>query len=72
VVAHSALALLPRVEQVSDLHCVTTWSYCRIRWGGYRFCDVYERLFLPRVKPHREGALGRVSGGRWTSGVFAS
>lgn len=62
MVAHSELALLPRVEQVSDLHCVTTWSYCRIRWGGYRFCDAYERLFLPRVKPHREARWVMVRG----------
>ena len=33
---------------------MTTGSCCRIRWGGYRFCDAYQRLFRPRVKPHRE------------------
>ncbi|MCA1606350.1 MAG: molybdopterin-dependent oxidoreductase, partial [Acidobacteria bacterium] len=48
------LASMPRVEQVSDLHCVTTWSYCGIRWSGFRFRDVHTRLILPRVNPRAE------------------
>jgi len=31
---------LPRVEQVSDFHCVTTWSKFDVAWGGVRFVDV--------------------------------
>ena len=37
------LAGLPRVEQVSDFHCVTTWSHRSVRWSGVRFADFYER-----------------------------
>ena len=28
------------VDQVSDFHCVTTWSVRGLRWGGYRLVDV--------------------------------
>lgn len=45
----SDLATLERVEQVSDFHCVTTWTYRNVRWSGYRFRDVYEQLILPRL-----------------------
>jgi DMSO/TMAO reductase YedYZ molybdopterin-dependent catalytic subunit len=45
------LADLPRVEQVSDFHCVATWSRLGLRWSGMRFVDVYERLIVPRARP---------------------
>ena len=45
------LTLLPRVEQTSDFHCVTTWSRRSLRWGGYRFRDFYEAIVVPRVRP---------------------
>jgi DMSO/TMAO reductase YedYZ molybdopterin-dependent catalytic subunit len=48
------LVSVPRVEQVSDLHCVTTWSCCGIRWSGFRFRDVHEQLLQPRAKPLSE------------------
>jgi len=43
------LAGLPRIEQVSDFHCVTTWSRCGLRWGGVRFADFYARCVAPRL-----------------------
>lgn len=46
-----ALCGLPRVEQVSDFHCVTTWSHLSVRWGGVRFSDFYERVVLPSAQP---------------------
>jgi DMSO/TMAO reductase YedYZ molybdopterin-dependent catalytic subunit len=46
---------LPRVEQVSDFHCVTTWSRRSLRWGGVRFKDFHERVLVPRARP-RDGA----------------
>jgi DMSO/TMAO reductase YedYZ molybdopterin-dependent catalytic subunit len=46
-----ALAELPRVEQVSDFHCVTTWSHRGVRWSGWRFADFYERIVVPRARP---------------------
>ena len=45
---------LPRVDQVSDFHCVTTWSHRSLPWSGFRFVDFYERLVVPRARPHRD------------------
>ena len=35
---------LPQVEDVSDFHCVTTWSKFDCRWGGVAFTEIYERV----------------------------
>ena len=35
---------LPQVEDVSDFHCVTTWSKYDCRWGGVAFTTLYERV----------------------------
>ncbi|GAB5559995.1 MAG: sulfite oxidase-like oxidoreductase [Synoicihabitans sp.] len=35
---------LPQVEDVSDFHCVTTWSKYDCRWGGVAFTELYERV----------------------------
>ena len=45
------LGRLPQVDQVSDFHCVATWSRLGLRWSGVRFADVYERLIAPRARP---------------------
>jgi DMSO/TMAO reductase YedYZ molybdopterin-dependent catalytic subunit len=34
---------LPRVEQVCDFHCVTTWSQYDLRWGGVALRTIVER-----------------------------
>jgi DMSO/TMAO reductase YedYZ molybdopterin-dependent catalytic subunit len=46
------LAPLPRREIVADFHCVTTWTHRDVRWSGYAFRDVYERLIAPRIPAH--------------------
>lgn len=46
-----ALEGLPRIEQVSDFHCVTTWTRRSLRWGGVRFVDFFERVVVPRARP---------------------
>jgi len=51
------LESLERVEQVSDLHCVTTWTRRGLRWGGWRFRDFYEQLVVPRVGPEPAATL---------------
>src|SRR5258708_4708586 len=38
---------LPQVEDVSDFHCVTTWSKYDCPWGGVAFTTLYE-LVQPR------------------------
>jgi DMSO/TMAO reductase YedYZ molybdopterin-dependent catalytic subunit len=35
---------LPKVEQVSDFHCVTTWSQYDLRWAGVPFRTIVERV----------------------------
>lgn len=42
---------LPRVEQTSDIHCVTTWSKRGVCWSGVRFADFYEHVVLPQARP---------------------
>jgi DMSO/TMAO reductase YedYZ molybdopterin-dependent catalytic subunit len=37
---YDELRALPRVEQVSNFHCVTGWSVNNVRWGGVRIDDV--------------------------------
>ncbi len=39
---------LPPAEDVSDFHCVTTWSKYDCRWGGVAFTTLYE---LARPSP---------------------
>ena len=39
---------LPQVDDVSDFHCVTTWSKFDCRWGGVALTTLYE---LARPKP---------------------
>lgn len=56
------LSGLPRVEQVSDFHCVTTWSRRSLHWGGVRFFDFYERVIVPRARPAPEATLVALRG----------
>jgi DMSO/TMAO reductase YedYZ molybdopterin-dependent catalytic subunit len=43
---------LPQVEDVSDFHCVTTWSKFDCRWGGVAFTTLYEQ-----AQPRPEAAF---------------
>ncbi len=45
------ISSLPRVHQVSDFHCVTTWSKLNLHWSGYRFRDFYH-TFIDAMAPH--------------------
>ena len=42
---------LPRSRQVTDFHCVTTWSKYEVPWGGVRFSDL-AALVRPTMKAH--------------------
>ncbi len=53
---------LPRVEQVCDFHCVTTWSRRSLHWGGVRFVDFYERVVVPRAGPRSQATLVALRG----------
>ena len=47
----AAFHALPQVEDVSDFHCVTTWSKYDCRWGGVAFTTLYE---LAQPKPEAQ------------------
>jgi DMSO/TMAO reductase YedYZ molybdopterin-dependent catalytic subunit len=40
VITWDEFTKLPRVEQVSDFHCVTRWSVYDLQWAGVRFVDL--------------------------------
>ncbi len=40
----AGLKALPFTEDVSDFHCVTTWSKYDCRWGGARFSELVDRV----------------------------
>jgi DMSO/TMAO reductase YedYZ molybdopterin-dependent catalytic subunit len=63
------LAELPRYDVVADLHCVTTWTRRGLRWSGWAFRDVWERLVVPRTSPAPDARFVVVHGldGYWTS-----
>lgn len=44
----AAFNALPQVDDISDFHCVTTWSKYDCRWGGVAFTTLYE---LAKPKP---------------------
>lgn len=48
---HDLLARLPRRQQRSDLHCVTTWSALDLAWSGVAF-RAAEELLAEIVRPH--------------------
>jgi len=57
-----ALQGLPRVEQVCDFHCVTTWSFPALRWGGVRFIDFYSQVVQPQAAPDASATLVALRG----------
>ncbi len=57
-----ALEGLPRVEQTSDFHCVTTWTYRALRWEGVRFVDFYSMVVLPHAVPNPDATLVALRG----------
>jgi len=48
---YDELRALPRVEQVSNFHCVTGWTVNNVRWGGVRIQDVLAAA-KPSVSAH--------------------
>lgn len=50
---------LAHVEVRADLHCVTTWSYAGVAWGGIRFKDFYHQIVEPLI-PNETTIAGAV------------
>lgn len=46
-----AMAGLERVTQVSDFHCVTTWTRRSLAWSGVRFAEFFRRIVVPQAQP---------------------
>jgi len=57
VTLESELGRLPRVEQCSDFHCVTTWTCRSLTWSGFRFADFYHQLVVPLAEPVPDAAF---------------
>ena len=47
---------LQQVVQVSDFHCVTTWTKRNVSWGGVRFKDFFNDIVAIDAHP-RPGAI---------------
>ena len=45
--SYAEIQSFPRIEQVSDLHCVEGWSVQDLKWGGFRF-----QAILDKIKPN--------------------
>ena len=41
---YDELRALPRVNQISDFHCVTGWTVNNVHWGGVRLADLLHRV----------------------------
>ena len=61
------LRALPRIMQTSDFHCVEGWDVPDVKWGGFRFREIVDRV---RPKPeakyavfHSLGKTGDLPGG---------
>jgi len=54
LIVKDELAALPVASQVSDFHCVTTWSVRNVKWAGIRFSDFYNQVVVPLAKPKEE------------------
>jgi DMSO/TMAO reductase YedYZ molybdopterin-dependent catalytic subunit len=61
---YAAFRALPRVEVVSDFHCVTKWSTFDNRWEGVAFREILRRV-RPRPEAKHVMALGHVGPTRY-------
>jgi DMSO/TMAO reductase YedYZ molybdopterin-dependent catalytic subunit len=55
---------LPRASQVSDFHCVTTWSKFDVSWGGVPFRAIAEQV---GVKPEARFVIAQGAEGYTTN-----
>lgn len=46
------LGRFEQVDQVSDFHCVTTWTYRHAHWGGVRFSELAATVFDGATPPY--------------------
>jgi DMSO/TMAO reductase YedYZ molybdopterin-dependent catalytic subunit len=53
--------LVPRIDLVADLHCVTTWTATDLRWSGVSLRRFWEQVVVPRCRP--VGAVALIARG---------
>lgn len=61
----NALLALPAVEQICDIHCVTTWSKLDTRWKGVRISELVKDV---RIKPEAWHVVVHAAAG-WTTNL---
>ncbi|MBM0103737.1 molybdopterin-dependent oxidoreductase [Steroidobacter sp. S1-65] len=54
ILTATELAALPRISLTADFHCAAGWSHRAVKWGGFRFSDIWEQLILPHARPRSE------------------
>jgi len=52
VYADADLARFAHVDQVTDFHCVTTWTRRGVQWGGIRFSELARAAVGPELPRH--------------------
>jgi len=62
--SYDAFLALPKVEDVSDFHCVTKWSTFDNRWEGVPFREILRRV-RPRPEATHVMVLGHVGPARY-------
>jgi DMSO/TMAO reductase YedYZ molybdopterin-dependent catalytic subunit len=50
--SYAEIKALPQTEQVSDFHCVEGWSVKDLRWGGFRFKEIFNMVELKNDADH--------------------
>jgi len=50
--SYAEILSFPRIEQVSDFHCVEGWSVKDLRWRGFRFSEIMNRIVLQKDATH--------------------
>ncbi|MDT0188233.1 molybdopterin-dependent oxidoreductase [Microbacterium sp. ARD31] len=63
VATQADLDRLPQREQVSDFHCVTTWTVRGLRWTGVPMRDFWHEVVVPRLDPAVDFAVVEARGG---------
>lgn len=57
VTLSNELKELPRVDQISDFHCATTWTRQSLQWSGFRFSDFFMKLLCLKLNQQKRQFL---------------
>jgi DMSO/TMAO reductase YedYZ molybdopterin-dependent catalytic subunit len=65
IIDYDTLLSLPATEQISDIHCVTTWSKLDTRWKGVQVGRLLEQV---EILPEARHVVIHATGG-WTTNL---